>query len=587
VDQCLEDDFRVHLEAVLSGCPADRQVVFCSATGDKDIVRQYAQLWMREPALLRVSGKLKVPANISHWSTVVPARMRIDVIRKLLYTKDPPTSAICFVDDPRRVDIVCERLFSMNVPAGALRGNAHKLERAEVIRLFRKGEIRLLVTTEVAARGLDVPAVSHVFNLDLPTDADHYIHRAGRCGRARALGTVVSIASPETAFVIRRLEKQLELNITPMELRGGAYATPLQREQLKQDDSPKSDSGEKRKSSGSTSSSRPERSTGSKSREKRFEKLTRTSPRTARDRPNSGSGSQRRERHPERNDTWSERADSGSGSHWRDRHLERNDTRGERADFGSSSHRRDRHPERKDTRSEWEGSESGSKGRQVRGENSRGEASSSHARPASRNQDQRRERQDFESERGARPDKVYQGRGGAIEGHRRGASRQQELRGPKPTRVAYPQRGSSDRAFRPEDRMEVSQRLSRNEKHRGSGRSYGTERDFAVRAPRGRIGSDIGRAPGTSQSSRNDDTRGRVKSSSTSPQAGSSDKKSRWSNKANETTDTDDDELDVWKPKKKARSVARVMRNASERAAVQKWVGNRPPPTKTDTPSTT
>jgi ATP-dependent RNA helicase DeaD len=229
IDQCMQDSFVEHLEYVFTGCPRDRQIVFVSATGDNDAVRAYAQKWMRVPELLRVVGQRKVPSNLEHFCTIVPARMRIDVLRRLMTTKDAPKQAICFVDDPRRVDIVCERLFEMKLAAGALRGNAHKLERAEVLRLFRKGAVPLLVTTEVAARGLDVPEVTHVFNLDLPTDADHYVHRAGRTGRAGAKGIVVSIATAETAFVIAKFEKELGLEITRMEPRGGIYAPPLER----------------------------------------------------------------------------------------------------------------------------------------------------------------------------------------------------------------------------------------------------------------------------------------------------------------------------------------------------------------------
>lgn len=229
IDQCMQESFVEHLEYLFTACPRDRQIVFASATGDNDAVRAYAQKWMRAPELLRVAGERRVPKNLEHWCTVVPARMRIDVLRRLMTTKDAPRQAICFVDNPRRVDIVCERLFEMKLAAGALRGNAHKLERAEVLRLFRKGAVPLLVTTEVAARGLDVPEVTHVFNLDLPTDADHYVHRAGRTGRAGVKGIVVSIATAETAFVITKFEKELDLEIKRMEPRGGVYAPPLQR----------------------------------------------------------------------------------------------------------------------------------------------------------------------------------------------------------------------------------------------------------------------------------------------------------------------------------------------------------------------
>lgn len=232
VDQCLLDPFRESIERLMKYCPKHRQMVLVSATGDVDLVREFATEHMKDSMLLRVGDKQKIPKNITNWYVIVPQRLRIDTVRKLMFTEPIPNRAICFVDDPRRADMVVERLFKMKVPAAALRGNAHKLERAEVVKAFRQGRVKLLVTTEIAARGLDVPEVTHVFNLDLPTDADHYVHRAGRCGRVGAQGVVVSIGTPENGFVINRLEKHLNLKITRMEPRGGQFEEPLVRKSV-------------------------------------------------------------------------------------------------------------------------------------------------------------------------------------------------------------------------------------------------------------------------------------------------------------------------------------------------------------------
>lgn len=229
VDQCLQEPFRDSVTDLLTSCPKSRQLILVSATSDVIAVRNFASQHMRDPVLLRVGDKQPLPKNISNYYAVVPPRLRIETLRKLMFAEPLPTKAICFVDDPRRADIVLERLHRAKVAAGGLRGTAEKSERAEVIRAFRKGLVNLLVTTEVAARGIDVSDVSHVFNLDLPTDADHYVHRAGRCGRVGREGVVVSIATSENAFVIGRLEKQLNVNFTRIEPRGGRYAPPLDR----------------------------------------------------------------------------------------------------------------------------------------------------------------------------------------------------------------------------------------------------------------------------------------------------------------------------------------------------------------------
>ncbi len=229
VDQCIENPFRESIENIFSRCPRRRQLIVASATGDVSSVRQFASLHMRSPVLLRVGDKQLLPKNISNWYVVVPPRLRIETIRKLMFAEPAPTKAICFVDDPRRTAIVLERLHKYKIAAGGLRGNADKTERAEVIKAFRLGRLNLLVTTEIAARGLDVRDVSHVFNLDLPTDSDHYVHRAGRCGRVGREGVVVNIATPDNAFVINRLQKQLNIQITRMEPRRGQYALPVDR----------------------------------------------------------------------------------------------------------------------------------------------------------------------------------------------------------------------------------------------------------------------------------------------------------------------------------------------------------------------
>lgn len=229
IDQCLGDAFREHILLLLDAVRR-KQTILVSATGDVNRVRIFAAAHLNRPILLRVGGAQRIPKRIEHCCCIVPARMKIAMIKKLMNTSPVPKRAIAFVDDPRRVDIVVDRLEKMNLIAGGLRGNAHKLERADVLNAFRKGRINLLVTTEVAARGLDIREISHVFNLDLPTDGDHYLHRAGRCGRAGEEGIVVSIASVDKAFVIGRLATELGIEIPQVEPRNGLYSQPLSRE---------------------------------------------------------------------------------------------------------------------------------------------------------------------------------------------------------------------------------------------------------------------------------------------------------------------------------------------------------------------
>jgi superfamily II DNA/RNA helicase len=109
----------------------------------------------------------------------------------------------------------------MGLVAAPLHGDSSKDDRKEILSRLRDGRLRLVVCTELAARGLDIPDLSHVINFELPTDAAHYVHRAGRCGRAAKKGLVINFANPDTKFVVRRFGKQLGVKVRDCEIRDG------------------------------------------------------------------------------------------------------------------------------------------------------------------------------------------------------------------------------------------------------------------------------------------------------------------------------------------------------------------------------
>ena len=109
----------------------------------------------------------------------------------------------------------------MGVVAAPLHGESSKEDRREILDRMRDGRLTCAVTTELAARGLDIPSISHIVNFELPTDSQHYVHRAGRCGRAGRPGLVMNFARPDTKFVVRRFGKQLGVKVKDCELRQG------------------------------------------------------------------------------------------------------------------------------------------------------------------------------------------------------------------------------------------------------------------------------------------------------------------------------------------------------------------------------
>lgn len=177
----------------------------------------------------KAKGQTKTSPRVSrttiHGALHVPhQRFALDAVRKILNTDPLPQQALIFVDSPRRADIVIEKLAKMDIIAAPLHGGASsgKGDRAEVNKALREGYVGCVVCTEIAARGIDAPYLTHVINLDLPTDASHYAHRAGRCGRGGRPGVSVSITCDgREKGVPRRLAEELGITMYNVEARGG------------------------------------------------------------------------------------------------------------------------------------------------------------------------------------------------------------------------------------------------------------------------------------------------------------------------------------------------------------------------------
>lgn len=151
-------------------------------------------------------------------------RFALDMLRKILYTEPSPQQVLVFVDNARRVGIVVDKLAEMDIIAAPLHGGqgSEKGDRAEVNKALRDGFVGIVVATEMAARGIDAPYLTHVINLDLPTDASHYAHRAGRCGRGGRPGVVVNVAvGKREEKVPRKFAKSLNIDMFETETRSG------------------------------------------------------------------------------------------------------------------------------------------------------------------------------------------------------------------------------------------------------------------------------------------------------------------------------------------------------------------------------
>jgi superfamily II DNA/RNA helicase len=167
----------------------------------------------------------QVSKTVLHGVVHVPhRRFALETVRKILHTEPIPQQILIFVENARKVDIVVEKLAERDIIAAPLHGGtgSEKMDRAEVSKALREGYVGIVVATELAARGLDAPLLTHVINLDLPTDASHYAHRAGRCGRGGRPGVVINVTtSPKERNVPKRFADELGVDMLSVEPRNG------------------------------------------------------------------------------------------------------------------------------------------------------------------------------------------------------------------------------------------------------------------------------------------------------------------------------------------------------------------------------
>ncbi|GIP31247.1 DEAD/DEAH box helicase [Paenibacillus sp. J2TS4] len=195
-------------EAIIKSALRERQLVFFTATVPAELLN-WAERLMKDPvARLRIDPGQAVPSSLEHIYFISEERNKIDTLRRLVRLYHPK-SAIVFINDTDKVAEVVAKLQYVGLSVEALYGDSGKQERARTIKRFREGKFQLLLATDVAARGLDFPEVSHIFNLQLPVDPDHYVHRAGRTGRMGRRGTVVSLTTVGELFIIEKFSKAI------------------------------------------------------------------------------------------------------------------------------------------------------------------------------------------------------------------------------------------------------------------------------------------------------------------------------------------------------------------------------------------
>ncbi|MEW6068578.1 MAG: DEAD/DEAH box helicase [Nitrospirota bacterium] len=210
-DEMLNMGFIEDIKTILKEIPEERQTLLFSATMPQEI-RTIAMKYMKDIENVRVSAAEMVVSNIKQVFYEVREEDKMKALTRLLDVEDPSLTLI-FCHTKRDVDDVSGKLQHMGYYSGAIHGDFTQSHRDEVMEKFRKGEIDILVATDVAARGLDIPDVSHVINYSIPQDPDGYIHRIGRTGRAGKSGIALTFVTPREYRHLRVIEQSARTKI--------------------------------------------------------------------------------------------------------------------------------------------------------------------------------------------------------------------------------------------------------------------------------------------------------------------------------------------------------------------------------------
>jgi superfamily II DNA/RNA helicase len=221
-DRLLHAESLDWIQKIVSAAPPARQLIFASATIEAQTRQVLATL--SPDAVLLSPGTASVNENIEHLYLVCEERDKPDVLRKLLHAFDVPRS-IVFVHRNDVAEKVAAKLAHHKLEVADLNAELTKMDRKQAMDGIRSGAIRIMIASDLAARGLNILGVTHIFNLDVPTMSKAYLHRVGRTGRAGAKGTAISLVTEIEARLVRRYEQELGITLQCIRVRDGRVSS--------------------------------------------------------------------------------------------------------------------------------------------------------------------------------------------------------------------------------------------------------------------------------------------------------------------------------------------------------------------------
>lgn len=220
-DRLMDENNAEVVKAVIKSTLKERQLMAFSATMPES-ARVSLGEQMKEPVIIQVEEKLSVPETLTHLCFLAERRDKIEVLRKLVRILEPERAIVFVNNQGNEIEVFTSKLKYHGLNAEGIHGASRKLDRKKTMEAFRAGKLQLLIASDIAARGLHIEGVTHIFNVNIPEEIKDYVHRAGRSGRNGNTGTVVSIATERELQFIKKFEKGLGIHIAPKGMYRGA-----------------------------------------------------------------------------------------------------------------------------------------------------------------------------------------------------------------------------------------------------------------------------------------------------------------------------------------------------------------------------
>ncbi|WP_343288218.1 DEAD/DEAH box helicase [Turicibacter bilis] len=220
-DSLLDNTNTKTIQDIIKTTLRDRQLCLFSAS-ISDNTLELAKSLMKEPVVLKTAETAEMNPNIEHFYLKGDRRDKFELLRKLIVAEEPQR-ALIFVNQNDSMQEIAEKLNYHQKETFMMRGNIKKEERKRALDAFRSGKIKLLISSDLTARGLDIPEVTHIIHLDCPSNPNEYLHRAGRTARGNASGKSICIVTDKDLSTLKKYQKKFKIQFEEMKVSHGKF----------------------------------------------------------------------------------------------------------------------------------------------------------------------------------------------------------------------------------------------------------------------------------------------------------------------------------------------------------------------------